>query len=412
MPKKKYRPVPVAKLLKQMQNICSLILDLAYSTVIFQSPKLQKEVYRLEVELDSLVMQLEIQIMLATRDLEDAEANISFLRIGQALNRISDAAADIASIFSLNKAGLPEIVRTVIEQSDEPISRIRIRPECWLGLFYKGIDQLEEFFGLDLMALHRDKWIFSRELPKVKTLMTQDRLIVRGPLNALNVLKKTARGHLLSEDEILSQLEEKVIEIPIIKFDSPLERKIVQKLLKLKDKSELSINLAFSALLLNDKQLANEVMRLEKELDHLDRSLGLQALTLKSETIEQQERIWNLIRLSKALEEIADAGSWLIEPFRLDVELHPLLKDIVQEPDEKISLYEVSEDSEAVNTTINEFELAVLGMWVVAVHRVEKGYLFDPPENYKIKANDTLIIRAYGKNKRRIKLFEEGETDT
>ena len=199
MPKKKYRPVPVAKLLHQMQNITSLILDLAYSTVIFQSSKLQKEVYRLEVELDSLVSQLEIQIMLATRDLDDAEANISFLRFGQSLNRISDAAADIASIFSTS-AGLPEIVRTVIERSDEPIARMTIRTDCWIGLLNKEFNDLEEFFGLDILALNREKKWHIHNL-KEHLLAISDRIIVRGPHEALTTLKKVVKGELISEEE-------------------------------------------------------------------------------------------------------------------------------------------------------------------------------------------------------------------
>ena len=133
-------------------------------------------------------------------------------------------------------------------------------------------------------------------------------------------------------------------------------------------------------------------------------------MKLESNTIDQQEKIWNLIRLSKALEEIADSGSWLIEPFRsdLDAELHPLLKDIVQKSEEKISLYVVSDSSEAVNTTVGDFQGRVHGMWVVAIHRPSKGkYYFDPSDNYRIHGGDTLIIRSYGRYKRRLQIFEE-----
>ena len=77
-------------------------------------------------------------------------------------------------------------------------------------------------------------------------------------------------------------------------------------------------------------------MRLEKELDHLDQDLGMQALSLHANTIDEKEKILNLIKFSKALEEISDASLYLIQPFILDMERHPLLIDIVQEGDEKV----------------------------------------------------------------------------
>ena len=60
-----------------------------------------------------------------------------------------------------------------------------------------------------------------------------------------------------------------------------------------------------------------------------------------------------------------------------------------------------------MNTTIEEFQSKVSGTLVVAVHRPGKGYFFDPSGSYNINANDTLIIRAYGKSKRRLRQFEK-----
>lgn len=406
MTAKRYRPIPVVHLLKEMQNLTSLILDLAYSAVMFhmEGPTLQKEVYRLENKLDELVYHLEIQTMLATRDLDDAEANISFMRIGQALNRVSDAAADIAT---LSGAGLPDIVTHIVEKGDERIRRLEIEQNPWEGLLKAEISDIEEFFGIDVMAINRGHdWIFA-PYRKTKHLRREDLIFVRGPQLALDVLKRTVTGEIRENDVLKEELQKLTTEVPKISYDSMLERRVVQTLAKLKNKSELSISLAFSALLMNDQRLSREVERLETDLDHLDRTLGLLALKLESETLDQQVKIWNLIRLSKALEEIADASQWLIDPFRLNIERHPLLREFVQETEEKTTVHEIEEDSEAIDTTIAEFEARVHGMWVVAVYKPDVGYYFDPPANYRISKGETLIIKAYGRQKHRIRLFED-----
>lgn len=405
-----YKPVPVSKLLSVMQNMASLILDLAYSTLIFKNDvdQLKTEVLRLEIKIDKIITQLEIQIMLATRDVDDAKANISFLRIGQALNKISDAAADIATLSTSVGVGIQKLFQSVIENSDERIAKITILEKISKSFMEKTIAEIEDFFGIDIMAISKNNKIYFN-FNEIK-IEFGDEIFVRGPSAAIKTFEKVANGTLVDESKVLKQLNAPITPITekmnLSEF-SQVEREIVLSLIKLKHKSELSINLAFSSLLLNDKRLANEVIRLEKELDHLDRTLGLQALRLESKEIDDREKIFNLIRLSKAMEEISDASLWIIEPFIINTERHPLLSSIVQETEEKVSIYEVEDDSEAINKTVSEFETKVHGIWIVAVYRPEMGYIFDPSSNFKIKNGDTLLLRAYGKQMKRIEIFEE-----
>ena len=259
------------------------------------------------------------------------------------------------------------------------------------------------------MAISRGQKVIFK-FKKVR-LQVDDRLYVRGPTKALDVFSKSVKGKLTDKETIILKLndlnDQKDIEISRIQFNQQ-EKLIVQALTKLKNKSELSLNLALSAILLNEQKLANEVMRLEKEFDYLDKNLGIQVLNLQATTDEEREKILNLIRFSKALEEISDASLHIIQPFIMNMERHPLLTDIVQEGDEKINVYEIDHESEAVNCTIEEFEARVHGIFVVCIYQSnQQGYLFDPPENYLIKSGDTLIIKSYGRPKKRLKLFED-----
>ena len=109
--------------------------------------------------------------------------------------------------------------------------------------------------------------------------------------------------------------------------------------------------------------------------------------------------------------EISDAAALIISPLRSDTGVPAIIRHVVQKTEEKISLYEVADDSEAIGESIFEFENQVHGMWIVAIYREDKGYIIDPPESFKIRAKDTLIFKAYGKTKRRLRLYEGDEED-
>ncbi|MFW9929054.1 MAG: potassium channel family protein, partial [Candidatus Thorarchaeota archaeon] len=384
-------------------------------SVIYESPKLRKEVLRLEKEIDLLSTKLEIQTMLATRDYLDAVSNTLFLKIGQAMRQISNAAGDIANLhISIEGQPIPQIFQLIISLSDESINRIKVDSQSWDGLTKNNIQEIEELFGIDLMAINRkNKWIVEIS-PYKDRLKIDDRVICRGSISALNVLRKAAKGKLSKKEEMINELE--TLSTPNTKIGLDIdasEQHLVRTISYLKKKSELALDLAFSALLLNDSRLADEVIRLETELDNLDRTLGNIALNIHSRSLEQQDTILNLIKLSKALEEISDAAALIISPLRTneDTGIPPILKEIVQSTEEKISIYEVDEDSEAKGSSVGEFENQVHGMWIVAIFRPDRGYIIDPPESFVIDMNDTLIFKAYGKTKKRLKLYEEKDTE-
>lgn len=412
----RYEPIPVTTLLNRMQNIVSLVLDLAYASVIYESHELRKEVYRLEEEIDDLATKLEIQTMLATRDYEDASEYASFLKIGYALRMIVNASADIADLhISIEGQPVPKIFRAIMNLSDESIIRLKITSNSWQGFLNHAIYDLEELFGIDVMVINRKKKYIIRIDPSKDKFKLEDRVICRGSKTALATLSKASKGSLNSPEEITNYLEsssQKTIDVPVDM--NPQEQNLVRTLSYLKKKSELSLDLAFSSLLLNDSRLADEVIRLETELDHLDRNLGNLVLNIHSrdKSLEDQETTLNIIRLSKALEEISDAAALIISPLRSETGVPLILRDVVQKTDTSISIHEVSEDSEAIGSTVIEFENQVHGMWIVAIFRQNRGYIIDPPESFKILSKDTLIFKAYGKTKRRLKLYEEGEDIT
>ena len=105
-----YTPVSVRETLILMKDISELMIDLAYSSALFNNKDLAEEVIELEDKMDTLVYVLNMNLMLAARDKNDAESLAGVAKVGSLTNNISDAAADIAGIV-LKDIGIHPIVR-------------------------------------------------------------------------------------------------------------------------------------------------------------------------------------------------------------------------------------------------------------------------------------------------------------
>ena len=168
--------------------------------------------------------------------------------------------------------------------------------------------------------------------------------------------------------------------------------KIERQLLKMKDTSELMMDLAYSAVLYNNKEIANEVYLLEDIIDNLYNKIQHMAVT---NTAKKNPRLaLNLIRLATSIEMIADSARGIADVVLRDIEPHPIVKMSFRESDVKISKTEVKPNSSLTNCKLGAIRLASeTGMWVIAIRRGSK-WLFGPDENTQIKEKDILIARG------------------
>ena len=123
-----YVPTPVTELLRDMKDLSSLILDLAYSAVLFNDEDLYGEVQRIEHLIDHKNHMLEFNIMLAVRNVSQAEDAHSLLHVAAAANRISDAAADIGSVVRRN-LGFPRLISEIMQRTAERVARVRVKSD-------------------------------------------------------------------------------------------------------------------------------------------------------------------------------------------------------------------------------------------------------------------------------------------
>ena len=191
--KVEYTPVSVRETLIMMKDISELMIDLAYSAALFDNRELAEEVMELEKRMDTLVYILNMNLMLAARDKDDAESLAGVAKVGSLTNNISDAAADIAGIV-LNDIGIHPIVREVFQRTEELLARIEVAEDSIVA--GKTVDELDlaAEIGADVIAIRRGKhWMIN---PEKEVVMPEDVLMARGTASGLETLKRAARGEI------------------------------------------------------------------------------------------------------------------------------------------------------------------------------------------------------------------------
>jgi uncharacterized protein with PhoU and TrkA domain len=186
-----YTPVSVRETLILMKDISELMIDLAYSAALFDSRELAEEVMELESKMDFLVYVLNMNLMLAARDKDDAESLAGVAKVGSLTNSISDAAADIAGIV-LHGIGIHPIVREVFQRTEEHLARARVAETSILaGKTVNDLDLAAEV-GADIIAIRRGRhWMVN---PEKEMVLPEDVLVARGTASGLERVVKAARG--------------------------------------------------------------------------------------------------------------------------------------------------------------------------------------------------------------------------
>ena len=370
------RPRNVKELLTEAKDTSELMVDLAYAAVFFNEEDLAEEVERLEEILDALLRRLREVAMLAARSPEDAEAMAGVLHIAAAIEKIGDAASDIARVIEAH-LGIPHALRPDLRHADEIVGRVKVREgsEC-VGQSLREL-QLPTETGMWLIAVRRgDEWEFD---PGADTVLSEsDVLLFQGPEEGINLIRKMAGAPALSEP---SRGETP----PLTELD-----RAVDILVEMKNSAEVAVGLAYSSLLFKDAALAAEVATLEARSDTLHDELESWVLRAAPEA-RNPDDLRGLLRLAHAGEVIFDAArdmTWLVEQGE---ELHPVVQMALEETDEIAVETVVEPGSRADGKTLKGLSLSTeTGMFVLAVQRGRR-WTYRPRPRFTLQAGDRVI---------------------
>ena len=186
-----YEPTSVKELLTEMKDISELIIDLAYSAVLFDNEEIAEEVKYLDVRMDKLNYDIRMMAMMAARTKEDAEELAGILQVAEAAESISNAAGDIVDLLSKDKSG--PILPKILKQADELLFRIKISSESKACNKKIGDLRIESKTGMRIIAIRRgNEWIYN---PQSDTsLQADDWIITRGTNLGYEELSKFFQG--------------------------------------------------------------------------------------------------------------------------------------------------------------------------------------------------------------------------
>jgi uncharacterized protein with PhoU and TrkA domain len=187
-----YEPTSVKELLTEMKDISELIIDLAYSAVLFNNEEIGEEVKYLSVRMDKLRYDIRMVAMLAARTKEDAEQLAGILQVAESAERISNSAEYIVGL--LKDKSRPVLPR-ILSKAEERIFRVKVSPESMAcDRLIKDL-RIESETGMRIIAIRRDDyWIYNPQSDT--TIKADDWLIVRGSEEGYADLSKFLKGDL------------------------------------------------------------------------------------------------------------------------------------------------------------------------------------------------------------------------
>ena len=186
------------------------------------------------------------------------------------------------------------------------------------------------------------------------------------------------------------------------------EPKTVKDLLtEMKDISELVIDLAYSAVLFDNEEMAEEVKFLEVRMDKLNYDIRMMAM-MAARTKEDAEQLAGILQVAEAAETISNAAGDIVK--MLEDKTRPILPRILSKADEKLFRINVASNSKACNQKIGDLRIeSETGMRIIAIRRGE-CWIYNPQSDTNIQANDWLITRGTDEGHEDLNKFLKGES--
>lgn len=365
----------VKDLLADAKDHSELMVDLAHAAIFFGDDDIAAEVVRLREDMSRIVLELQEISVLAARSPEDAEAMAGVLAMAAAMDKIADAAEDIARVV-LKDLGVPPELRDDLRHAEEVVTRVRIRDENTLEGKTLEEAELPTETGMWVIAIRRDvSWIFG---PEGDTVMhTGDVIFSQGPEEGVDLLRELAGAPARNLRE------------PAPRTLTGLDR-AVDLLVEMKNASEVAVGLAYSAILFRDKGLAAEVGAIEDSTDEMHHELERWVLRSAAEGADP-DSLRGLLHLAFANERIADAAQEMTRVVEYEDEPHPVISEALAEADEIVVQETVTPGCEAEGKSLRTLQMRTeIGMEVLAIQRGGR-WIYRPRASQTLQAGDKVI---------------------
>ncbi len=165
-------------------------------------------------------------------------------------------------------------------------------------------------------------------------------------------------------------------------------------LVEMKNLSELMIDLAYSAALFNDKELAEDVLALETRIDTLSYLLDIEVMVAARGDPRDAQALAGVSTVAAATNKISDAAADIAAIVTRDIGVHPIVGSIFEKVEERLMKATVKEDSTISGKRIGKLDLAArMGIDIIAIRR-NKDWIINPKGTERVMPGDILITRG------------------
>jgi uncharacterized protein with PhoU and TrkA domain len=183
----------VEDIVLEIKDKSELMVDLAYSSLLYDNKIIAKEVYDLEDLIDDLYQNIQKKTLegVKNKDLSINDA-LSVLRLAECSEKIADAAQEITDV-ELRDVELHPILKMSIRESDLVFTRIQVEKQSILCGKTLGKLKLASETGMMIIAMrHGNKWLYGPN--KNTKIDSGDILFAKGPEDGEKHLIDLATG--------------------------------------------------------------------------------------------------------------------------------------------------------------------------------------------------------------------------
>src|SRR5947209_4186087 len=146
-------------MLSEAKDTSELMVDLAYAALYFNDMDMAEEVDELEDWLSGLIHDMRAVAVVAARSPRDADLMASVLQVIGAIERMGNAAVDIAHIVTL-RLGIPRALVADLSTAEEVSHRVRVREGSHMSHRSLADIELPVATGMSVVAIRRERdWV-------------------------------------------------------------------------------------------------------------------------------------------------------------------------------------------------------------------------------------------------------------
>jgi len=181
----------IVNALVELKDTSELMLDLAYSSILLNSPELAREVQELEEHMDELHTRFELLVLSSGFTPEESKDFLGLIRLGVVTEEIADAAAKLGEVV-LRRLKPHPILKLAVEEAEETVTSARVSEKSILNGKTIKEARIADETGMWILAIKRGKrWIRPKPTTRIEA---GDVLIASGYAEGEEDFKRLASG--------------------------------------------------------------------------------------------------------------------------------------------------------------------------------------------------------------------------